>query len=246
VNGCALDQSGGFVITNDFGIWLWDGGERVQLIVDEVEGSKCRMNDCIADPQGRLIAGSSFYNPVKQYDLGKLVCVEADGSVRIMDEGFHLSNGLGFSPDAKTIYFSDSVTRTIFAYDYNVDTGAVRNRRIFVQVPKTSGLPDGLTVDAEGFVWSAEWYGARIVRYGPDGKFARQVEIPAQQTSSLAFGGPSGTDIFVTSAAKSEAMPVMPPGYDPVTGFFGGPLYHLNLAIQGKNEFKTRIGPRQT
>ncbi len=118
---------------------------------------------------------------------------------------------------------------------------ALSNRRVFVRVPGSKGLPDGLTVDAAGFVWSAQWYGKCIVRYDPDGRIEREIETPAKQTSSVAFGGPELTDIFITTAAKSEPLPVMPPGYDPLNGFFGGPLYRIRLGVQGKPEFKTKI-----
>jgi sugar lactone lactonase YvrE len=202
------------------------------------------MNDCIADPRGRLLSGSVFYNPSGEYPLGKLICVDTDGSARIIDEGFHLANGLGFSPDCNTLYFTDSVARTIFAYDYDVTGGTVRNRRVFAKVPPSQGIPDGLTVDAEGFVWSAEWYGSCIVRYDPKGNIERLVDTPAKQTSSLAFGGPKLTDIFITSAAKSEPMPIMPAGYDPKSGYFGGKLYHINFGIRGKAEFFVNIRPK--
>jgi sugar lactone lactonase YvrE len=243
VNGIARDESGGFVVTNNSGIWQWGGAAETRLIAAQANGAKCRMNDCIADPQGRLLSGSWFYNPEGNYELGKLISIENDGTARILDEGFHLPNGLGFSPDTRTLYFTDSVARRIFAYDYDVANGVVSNRRIFVAVPKTEGLPDGLTVDAEGFMWSAQWYGQRVVRYDPDGKPERCIDTPAKQTSSLTFGGPDLTDIFITSAAQSEPMPVMPPGYDPIRGFFGGPLYHINLGVQGKAEFMTKIEP---
>jgi len=147
--------------------------------------------------------------------------------------------------DAKTLYFTDSAARIIYSYDYYEKSGSARIRLVFVKVPATSGLPDGLTVDAEDFVWSAEWYGSRVVRYDPDGKVERSIETPAKQTSSLAFGGPDLTDIFITSAAKSEPMPIMPPGYDPNTGNFGGALYHVNLGIRGKAEFVADITRRE-
>jgi D-xylonolactonase len=108
-------------------------------------------------------------------------------------------------------------------------------------VPKEEGLPDGLAVDRDGFVWSAQWYGSCIVRYDPEGKVERRVPIPAKQVSSLTFGGPELTDIFVTSAGQSESMPIMPPGYDPKTGYFGGALFHLNLGIAGQPPYETDI-----
>jgi len=241
INGFALNHDGGFVVSNNSGIWLWDGGSGVELVADHVGEAKCQMNDCIADPLGRLLAGSWFYDPSKDHPLGKLISIDNSGKGTILDEGIHLANGLAFSPDTRTLYFTDSAQRVIYGYDYDPVTGSTENRRVVVQVPITEGLPDGLTVDREGFVWSAQWYGSCVVRYDPDGKVERRISTPAKQTSSLAFGGPDLTDIFVTSAGRSEPMPVMPPGYDPNTGYFGGALYHINLGIEGKPEFRARI-----
>jgi sugar lactone lactonase YvrE len=241
VNGFRRNTSGGFVITNNQGVWLWEGRGEPQLITSGAHDSRCQLNDCTADLAGRLIAGSYSYSPVGEYELGKLVRIDTDGTAVVLDEGFHLSNGLSFSPDGRTLYFADSVARIIYAYDYNVSAGAVRNRRVFVQVPREEGLPDGLAVDAEGFVWSAQWYGSCVVRYDPDGKVERRIQTPAKQTSSLAFGGPDLTDIFITSAGQSEPMPVMPPGYDPAAGYFGGALYQVNLAIAGQLQHMANI-----
>ncbi len=244
INSCALNREGGFVICNNSGVWLWDGSGDPRLVAAQANGSKCQTNDCIADSAGRLLAGSCFYDPEKAYPLGKLVVVDTDGSTRVIDEGFQLANGLGFSPDEKTLYFTDSAARRIFAYDYDAAAGTTANRRVFVKVPSTSGIPDGLTVDAEGFIWSAEWYGSCVVRYDPDGKIERRIETHAKQTSSLTFGGAELTDIFITSAARSEPMSIMPPGYDPYSGYFGGKLFHINLGIPGKAEFLANIVPK--
>jgi len=241
VNGCALDQSGGFVFSNNSGVWFWNKTDRPVLVASEVGEEKLQLNDCIADPDGRVLAGSSFYSPSDKYPFGKLFCVQTDGAIQILDEGFHLANGLGFSPDGRTLYFTDSVARLIYAYTYDRVIGRTSGRRTFVRVDSNAGLPDGLTVDAEGFVWSAEWYGSCISRYDPDGRLERRLYVPAKQVSSLMFGGPDLRDIFVTSAAKSEPMPVMPPGYDPDSGYFGGGLFHMNVGIQGRPEYKTRL-----
>ena len=241
VNGCALDQSGGFTFTNNSGVWFWNKKGKPVSVASTVGNVKLQLNDCIADPEGRLLAGSCFYDPSAEYPLGKLFCIQPNAEVRILDEGFHLANGLGFSRDGRTLYFTDSVARLIYAYAYDSTTGQVRDRRVFVRVDGSSGLPDGLTVDAEGFVWSAEWYGNCITRYDPEGKLERRIPIPAKQTSSLTFGGPDLRDIFVTSAAKSEPMPVMPPGYDSENGYFGGALFHLNADVQGRLEYRTKL-----
>jgi len=241
INGFRRNRPGGYVITNNEGVWHWDGYERFSRMAAEAEGSKCQLNDCIADARGRLLAGSYFYNPSADYELGKLIRVDTDGKASVLDDGFHLANGLGFSLDGRTLYFTDSAARRIYAYDYQITTGSARNRRVFAQVPKEEGLPDGLAVDRDGFVWSAQWYGSCIVRYDLEGKVERRVPIPAKQVSSLAFGGPELTDIFVTSAGQSEIMPIMPPGYDPKTGYFGGALFHLNLGIAGQPSNVTDI-----
>jgi sugar lactone lactonase YvrE len=134
--GAAFNEPGGWVIVNSRGIWLWDGTGPPRLIAGEIDGQRCNMNDCIADPKGRLFAGSWFYDAAREdYPLGHLIRIDRDGSGRIVDEGIHLANGLGFSPDLGTLYFADSIARLIYAYDYNADTGNIRNRREFVRVP---------------------------------------------------------------------------------------------------------------
>jgi D-xylonolactonase len=90
-------------------------------------------------------------------------------------------------------------------------------------------------------VWVAEWYGSCIGRYDPDGKLERKLHIPAKQSSSVMFGGPELLDVFVTSASKSEPMPVMPPGYDAGSGYFGGALFHFDVGIPGKAEHRTDL-----
>ena len=137
-----------------------------------------------------------------------------------MDDGFHMPNGLGFSPDYRLLYFTDSVARTIYAYDYNVADGELRNRRTLIKVPDDEGLPDGMTVDSEGFIWSAQWYGGCVVRYDPAGVVERKILVPAKQVTSVAFGGKDLTDLFITTAAQSTPLPVMPPGYDPASGYW--------------------------
>lgn len=240
--GFALNEPVGFVFVSTKGIWTWDGENEPVILTAEVDGFACRMNDCIADPRGRLLAGSCFYDSIRNdYPLGHLMRVDHDGSAHILDEGFRLANGLGFSPDERTLYFSDSAERVIYSYDYDAEHGTVHSRRPFVRIPSEEGVPDGLTVDAEGFVWSAQWFGSGVVRYDPDGRVERRVSVPAKQTSSVAFGGPDLTDLFVTSAHASDALPLAPPAYDPHHGYIGGKLFQGNLGIAGKAEFRCRI-----
>jgi sugar lactone lactonase YvrE len=242
IYGFRPNRRGGFVVTNTSGVWLWGGDGDLALVAAEAEGTRLQLNDCCADSAGRLITGSFFYTPAGEYELGKLIRIDTDGSARVLDDGYHLANGIGFSPDERTLYAADTVARRIYRYDYDPATGSAARRRVFVTAPGDEGLPDGLAVDAEGFVWSAQWYGSGVVRYDPDGVVERRLAVPAKQTSSVAFGGPQLTDLFITSAAQSERMPVMPPGYDPDTGPFGGPIYHVPLGIAGQVQHPADLG----
>ncbi|MGI9069975.1 MAG: SMP-30/gluconolactonase/LRE family protein [Bryobacteraceae bacterium] len=248
VSSYAFNQPGGFVITNLTGVWLWDGKSEPTLLAKEIDGHKCVMNDGIADPEGRVYSGSYLRNEQGEFvkGVGCLFRVDTDGSVHIADEGFQLSNGLGFSPDLRTLYFVDSAMRRIYSYDWQRADGSLRNRRIVVQVPLTEGVPDGLTVDAEGFIWCAHWFGGCVIRYDPDGKIERRLEVPALQTSSVTFGGPDFLDVFVTSAAETDSLSLAPPGYDPASGYVGGPVYHLKGDIRGREEYHANISKPRT
>ena len=228
---------------------VWDAGTDTLFWTDCVGLRFCALHESsgkheivkegLEINEGRFFAGSCFYDATEKYELGKLIRVDPDGKACVVDDGIHLANGLGFSPDEKTLYFSDSAARRIYAYDYDRASGNVRNRRVFVQVPANEGIPDGLTVDAAGFVWSAQWYGSCIVRYDPDGRMERRIHVPATQTSSVAFGSKGLVGIFVTSAAKSWASPLMPD--DAQSGCFGGALYRINLDVVGKLDYKANI-----
>ncbi len=242
ISGLAMHADGGFTVVNSNGFWLWDGARPPKLVAAEVDGQRCALNDCIADPEGGLFSGSTFFNPESEdYPSGYLFRADTDGTVHIVDEGLLLSNGIGFSPDESTLYLADSAVRRIYAYDYNRRDGSIRNRRTFVTVPSDEGIPDGLVVDADGFIWSAQWFGSCLVRYDPDGKVERRVSIPATQVTSLAFGGPEMEDIFVTSASVPDALQVAPAGYSATANYSGGKLFHLNLGIRGREEYRTRI-----
>ena len=241
VTGFALNEGGGFVIANTKGIWYWDETDQLHLLASEVEGEVCQMNDAAADPASRFLAGSCFYDPATKYRLGCLFRINTDGSAAILDDGIQLANGIGFSPDGATLYFTDSSARLIYRYDYDVKTGSAKNRTVLVRVPLDEGVPDGLAVDSEGFLWSAQWYGGCVVRYDPDGKVERRIATPAKQTSSAAFGGAALDELYITSAGQHFESPLMPLNYDVGSGCIGGPLYRLKTTFRGKPQFKARL-----
>lgn len=235
-SGIALNRSGGLILGGSGGLHLWRRQGDSRTIAARCGDEDLRINDLIADPSGRIYAGTLYWGPGGMEKAGKLYLFSPDGSIRAVDEGIELSNGLGFSLDNRILYYTDSTARTIYAYDVDCVTGDLTNRRVFVQVPADEGIPDGMTVDAQGFVWSAQWYGAQIVRYDPDGKVERRISMPVRQVSSLAFGGDNLTELYVTTAGHSWEGPYAPPGYDFKATNIGGSLYRIRVDIQGRAE----------
>lgn len=190
-----------------------------------------RFNDGKCDVAGRFWVGSMDRNLTNP--IGELYRLDADYTCTRMDGGFTISNGLGWSPDNRTMYFTDSPPRTIYAYDFDVASGALENRRVFVEFDAAPGRPDGCTVDAEGFVWSARVRGWRIDRYDPDGKLERTIDLPFQRPTSLVFGGPRLETLYVTSSTLSLSeedlakQPLAGGVFAIETGIKGQPEYHF-------------------
>jgi sugar lactone lactonase YvrE len=157
-----------------------------------------RFNDGKCDSRGRFWVGSTDINEAEP--IGALYRVTGSGDVTCMLPGVIVSNGLGWSPDDKTMYFTDSGHGIIYAFDFDIDAGEIHNKRMFAQVDEADGMPDGLTVDAEGFVWGAHWDGWRITRYDPDGRIDRIISLPVPNVTSVTFGGENLDQMFVTTA----------------------------------------------
>ena len=193
-------EQGGFVAGMHGDIRSLDlaTGEMSVLARPEVDRPGNRFNDGKCDRKGRLWAGTLAIDT--SADQGHLWRINPDGRVQEMERGMHVSNGLGWSPDDRTFYFTDTARRTIYAYDFDLESGTIANRREFVTVPEAEGKPDGLTVDAEGFVWCAHWDGWCVTRYDPEGKVERVVNLPVPRPTSCVFGGPNMQTLFVTSA----------------------------------------------
>ncbi len=241
VAGIALNSDGGFVFAGS-GLHLWRSQNDYETILKEHNGQALSINDIVADSQGRLYFGTVYFDAngiMMQH--GKLYCIDSNRDVQIVDDGYSIANGMGFSLDERTMYAADSGKRRIWAYDVDIADGTLLNKRVFVEIPATEGLPDGLTVDTEGFVWSAQWYGGQVVRYDPAGDVERRIELPVPQVSSVAFGGPDLTDLYITSAAEAWASHLMPPGYDPTALNQGGALYRIPLEIRGKREHQAHL-----
>jgi len=165
--------------------------------------------------------------------LGSLYRLDRDGSVTRVLEGVKCSNGMGFTLDRKGLYYTDSEEYTIWLFDYDEETGALSHRRLFYRNPESDGLPDGMTVDAEGYVWSALWDGSSLVRIAPNGSVVQRIAFPAKQVSSITFGGDDYQEAYVTTAGGNDRT---------TNGPGAGVLYRLNLGVRGLPEFPSRIG----
>lgn len=236
--GLAVNRQGGLTLGTWEGVMLWRSDQDWRwLHHDPGHPSKYQFNDCKAGPDGSLYAGSYYEGDPS----GKLYRFLPDGKVDVVAEGVGVSNGMGFTTDLRTFYHTDSGARTIYKYDYNPKSHRLSNRRKFVTLPGTEGVPDGMTVDSEDHVWTATWGGGCVVRFDPGGKEERRIRFPATQASSAMFGGPDLMDLYVTSASFGTGDPpsgLEPKGYN-YSAHRGGELYRVRLDIKGKPEFET-------
>lgn len=201
--GCvALRRSGGVVLALRDGFAALDAeaGEPRLLAPVEAARPQHRMNDGKCDSEGRFWAGTMGMKA--EPGVGSLYRLESDWSVAKVMGGVTISNGLGWSPDDRTMYYTDTPTRTIEAFDYEPDSGRLGDRRSFVTITDGPGNPDGLAVDAEGFVWTALWPGWAVHRYSPAGDLDLVVSLPVAQVASCAFGGRELDDLYITTAAN--------------------------------------------
>ena len=201
VGSLAPRESGGLVLALKSGFHFYDlaEGRAVAAALPEGEPAHNRFNDGKTDRQGRFWAGSM--DDGEKLPTGGLFRLQPGLACHKMIDGIICSNALCWSPDSRVMYYADSWQRTVWAWDFDAATGDIANRRLFVRVPDADGVPDGATVDSEGFVWIALWGGWRIARYAPDGRLARTVSLPVQQPTCPMFGGAGLDLLYVTSAS---------------------------------------------
>ena len=239
VAGIALHRDANtLVFAGASGLHLWREGEPLRTLVTHYEGEDLNFNDILAAPHGGLYAGTVYWGDEMER-FWKLYLFEPGGAVRVVDEGIAHANGLALSPDDQTLYFADSATRQILAYDVLPD-GDLKNKRVWVQLPLDEGLPDGLTTDSDGFVWCAQWYSGQVVRYDPDGRVERRVPLPVTQVSSVALGGEDGSQMLITTAGDPWKSALAPPAYN-WDAPCGGDIYRLRAPTPGKLEHRCAL-----
>ena len=199
--GCvALRGSGGYVVATERGVAVaddaWGAVDVIAELPDQPAGT--RTNDGACDPWGCFWVGTLAHD--ERHGAGSLYRMGADKAVTQVLGGVSVSNGIDWSPDGSAMYYVDSATGRVDVFDVDRDDGQVTGRRSLVEIELAGAVPDGLTVDADGFLWVALWDGARIRRYTPDGRLDREVLLPVDRATSVAFGGPNLDALYVTTA----------------------------------------------
>lgn len=225
--GCvAVARGGGYVAGMRSGVWLLNesGSKRRKLVSNLEDPASSRFNDGRVDPAGRYLTAT--LDESKKLGNAGLYRCDSRGLVKL-DQGFMTGNGLAFSPDGRTLYFSDTPRFVIYRFDYDPATGEASNRREFVRIEPTAtdrGRPDGAAVDAQGCYWSSLYEGSRVARFDPAGKLLSTHALPVRCPTMPAFGGADLKTLFVTTARDKNP----PPGVAA-----GGGLYSLRVDVPG-------------
>lgn len=200
VGAMALRRHGGLVIAVENGFALFDEEARLleQVAVIDHPGPRARFNDGKCDPGGRFLAGTMAYD--QSPAAGRLYRLDPDRSVTTLLDGVTISNGLAWTADGTTMYYIDSPAYGIDAFDYDPASGVLSNRRRVVTIPPAAGLPDGMTIDADGCLWVALYGGSAVHRYTPHGHLDTTISFPVTNITCPAFGGRELTVLYVTSA----------------------------------------------
>jgi sugar lactone lactonase YvrE len=200
VGAVGLRREGGLVIAVEDGFALLDQGwQRLhQVAVIKHARPRARFNDGKCDPAGRFLAGTMAYDLTP--GAGSLYRLDPDRSVTRLLPGVTISNGLAWTGSGATLYYIDSPTQGIDAFDYDLGTGRLANRRRLVEIPPDAGLPDGMAIDEDGCLWVALYGGSAVRRYTPAGKLDATLFFPATNITCPVFGGPGFGVLYVTSA----------------------------------------------
>ena len=238
VGALAVRENGKLVLALDQGFYSFDPAKGALEVIELIEADqpRSRLNDGKVDRRGRFIAGGM--DDKEELPICGLWRLDPDLSATRVEEGIICTNGPCWSPDDKTFYVADTFVDEFWAYDYDIDTGTLSNRRIFADTRGVAGVPDGSTVDAEGFLWNAELISGDLVRYDPDGNVERKIGMPVSNITSVMFGGDKLDEIYVTSMARVKHPAVHDRFHKDVKPQFGaGSLFRITgLGIRGLPE----------
>jgi len=202
VGAVALRGSGGLVVVLASRVVTWAAGSPRREVVAQLAGEEARhrLNDARCDHNGNLWVGSVSED--KQPNAASLYRLDTAGRLQPILRGVTISNGLDWTPSGDEFYYIDSPTQSIDVFRFAADSGRLDDRRVAVSIASTDGLPDGMTVDADGFIWVALYGGGRVRRYAPDGMLDMEIQLPVSQVTSCTFGGPDLMDLYITTGRK--------------------------------------------
>lgn len=197
----ALTRSGRMLVAQDLSLFTLDTPDAPGALLVEVEhGLDNRLNDGRVDAKGRLWIGTmdnQLHRPT-----GGLYLIDPDGTCRRVMDGVVVSNGIAFSPDNTRLYFTDTRRHLSFVLSLDPEDGVVTDRRVFADYRDTGDRPDGASIDADGCLWTAFFAGGRVVRYTPDGKIDRIINLPVTNPTCVCFGGADLKTLYITTARK--------------------------------------------
>jgi sugar lactone lactonase YvrE len=222
--------AGGFVLATQKGFATWSDGVLTLLGDPEADKPESWFNDGKVDRAGRFWAGTMG----AQGAANALYRLDPDGTIHTMETGVVVSNGIAWSPDNTTMYYHDTLANKIYAYNFDLTSGGIANRRVLVDTTDEAGIPDGLTVDSDGCLWSVRTVGGYINRYDPDGALIESIKMPVSYTTSCIFGGEALDMLYITSLrtplyASAEEIAAQPQL---------GDLFRLKVGARGLPEPK--------
>jgi sugar lactone lactonase YvrE len=203
VGAVVVRQSGGLILALQHGFYSYQEESKAWTAIADPESERInnRFNDGKCDAAGRFWAGTMSMKEGIEKNTGALYCLEKDLRVRKALSQISTSNGITWSPDNQKMYYIDSPTKQVVAYDYDLESGSLRNLSVVVSIPENGGFPDGMTIDAEGMLWIAQWDGYQVSRWNPHtGKLLETVTIPAARVTSCVFGGKALNELYITTA----------------------------------------------
>ncbi|AJY75907.1 SMP-30/gluconolactonase/LRE family protein [Paenibacillus beijingensis] len=242
VSSVVVSRYGGLVLTLKDGFYSYSPKTRELRLIAAPESQEAdnRFNDGKCDAAGRFFAGTM--NLSGKREAGRLYRLNTDGSIDIVLEKVSISNGIIWSCDNKTMYYTDTMTREISAYEYDLSSGEVGKRQVVVSIPEEEGLPDGMTIDEEGMLWVALWGGGKVSRYNPDtGNKITEIPFYSNYITSCAFGGANLDELYITTANENNADSRTAGGLFKVKpGVKGVPAHKCGIQIRDRGVYRGR------
>lgn len=231
--GClSVRKSGGLIFTQRFSFWTCESDSSNLTLLSSLadEPANNRFNDGKCDPHGRFLAGTMDMG--EKDPNGCLYSFDGKAMTKLWSN-VTISNGLAWSPDHKTLYYIDTPTHEVKAFDYHLESGTVANMRVVVALPKPLGFPDGMTSDLQGNLWIAMWGGAQITKWNPGtGQLLERIPVPAKNVSSCVFGGKNMNELYITSARGGLDEEIL--NEYPLTGS----VFRLETNVEGMPAFE--------